>query len=335
MLTQFDLRANGRESWHHRQHFEGGQKKTAHSKVNVSTVDKEAIDLATKDPISVPHIVFQICVITRQTFWALVWGVWLIYTTCMFIYVWYGPEYNFPHCSPTLSGLMLVLSVPVLTRSPSRLQFLLAIATRLPFWPGPADLKTQGKHCLAWIRPSNTTQIFKMCPDHVLLKNRRSHECPHNKTSAKSFLLTDVYRAAALVGDYLRRCFCRWCRFLLLVCSGRPVFSSSPLLLGPLWPNTGWRWSRPHGNRQHWSCTYYRNNRQYGNTLAFFVNSASRNIKRSSGVPQILAIVIGGHIVDMNLVAFLENIFQKLLMIWGGLFCGQSSTPHVLKVTFH
>lgn len=66
---------------------------------------------------------------------------WLIYTTCEFIYVRYGSGYNFPHWSPTLSGLMLVLSVPVLTRSPSRLQFLLAIATRLPFWLGPADLK--------------------------------------------------------------------------------------------------------------------------------------------------------------------------------------------------
>lgn len=65
----------------------------------------------------------------------------LIYTTCTFIYVRYGTGYNFPRWSPTLSGLMLVLSVPVLTRSPSRLQFLLAIATRLPFWLGPADLK--------------------------------------------------------------------------------------------------------------------------------------------------------------------------------------------------
>lgn len=66
---------------------------------------------------------------------------WPIYTTCKFIYVWYGTGYNFSHWSPTLSGLMLMLSVPVLTRSPSRLQFLLAIATRLPFWLGPADLK--------------------------------------------------------------------------------------------------------------------------------------------------------------------------------------------------
>lgn len=37
-----------------------------------------------------------------------------------------------------------MLSVPVLTRSPSRLQFLLAIATRLPSWPGPGDLQVFG-----------------------------------------------------------------------------------------------------------------------------------------------------------------------------------------------
>lgn len=71
----------------------------------------------------------------------IAWEYGVIYTTCKFIYVRYGTGYNFPHWSPTLSGLMLVLSVPVLTRSPSRLQFLLAIATRLPFWLGPADLK--------------------------------------------------------------------------------------------------------------------------------------------------------------------------------------------------
>lgn len=53
---------------------------------------------------------------------------------------------------PTLSGLMLVLSVPVLTRSPSRLQFLLAIATRLPFWLGPADLKRRGN--IVWVGPA-------------------------------------------------------------------------------------------------------------------------------------------------------------------------------------
>lgn len=59
---------------------------------------------------------------------------------------------------PTLSGLMSVLSVPVLTMSLSRLQFLLAIATRLPFWPGPADLRTQrGKHCLGWSRRKTST----------------------------------------------------------------------------------------------------------------------------------------------------------------------------------
>lgn len=72
-----------------------------------------------------------------------VWS-WLIYTACKFINVRYGTGYDFPCWSPTLSGLMLVLSVPVLTRSPSGLQFLLAIATRLPSWLGPADLKRRG-----------------------------------------------------------------------------------------------------------------------------------------------------------------------------------------------
>lgn len=55
-----------------------------------------------------------------------------------------GTGHSSPGWSPTLSGLMSVLSVPVLTMSPSGLQFLLAIATRLPFWLGPADLKRRG-----------------------------------------------------------------------------------------------------------------------------------------------------------------------------------------------
>lgn len=63
------------------------------------------------------------------------------YTTCEFLNVQCGTGCNFHHWNPTLSGLMSVLSVPVLTMSLSKLQFLFAIATRLPFWPGPADLK--------------------------------------------------------------------------------------------------------------------------------------------------------------------------------------------------
>lgn len=55
---------------------------------------------------------------------------------------------------------MLVLSVPVLTRSPSRLQFLIAIATRLPFWPGRADLKRRVTlFSLDW--PSEYQQSFR------------------------------------------------------------------------------------------------------------------------------------------------------------------------------
>lgn len=74
-----------------------------------------------------------------------------------------GTGYNFPRWSPTLSGLMLVLSVPVLTRSPSRLQFLLAIATRLPFWPGPADLKHRVNIVWVGLNPSKYQRNVLKC----------------------------------------------------------------------------------------------------------------------------------------------------------------------------
>lgn len=155
-----------------------------------------------------------------------------------------GSGYYFVLWSPTLSGLMLVLLVPVLTRSPSRLQFLLAIATRLPFWQGPADLKHRVT-MFGLDQPSEYHWNFQnLTPPNI---RRHSHKRPHKEGTqaptricADSFLPSRTVHAALLVGDYLQRYFCRWCRFLLLVCSGRPVFSSSPRLPERLWPDTGW-----------------------------------------------------------------------------------------------
>lgn len=85
---------------------------------------------------------------------------------------------------------------------------------------------------------------------------RLSHKRPRNDGTTY-FYRTDLNRAALLLaGDYLRRYFCRWCRFLLLVCSGRPVFSSSPRRLARLWPDTDWHWSPLRGSHQHQSYTY-------------------------------------------------------------------------------
>lgn len=105
-----------------------------------------------------------------------VWS-WLIYTICKFINARCGTGCNFPRWSPTLSGLMSVLSMPVLTMSLSRLQFLLAIATRLPFWPGPADLKC--RVTLFGLDQPSESKIFKIYPDqvvwHVCLQNTHPH----------------------------------------------------------------------------------------------------------------------------------------------------------------
>lgn len=107
------------------------------------------------------------------------------------LYVRYGTVYNFPHWSPTLSGLMLVLSVPVLTRSPSRLQFLLAIATRLPFWPGPEDLKRR-ETLFGLERPLQIPLKFSKCTqtkwcgmsafvNTQVNTHRHSRRRPHNE----------------------------------------------------------------------------------------------------------------------------------------------------------
>lgn len=94
-----------------------------------------------------------------------------------------GTGCNFPRWSPTLSGLMSVLSMPVLTMSLSRLQFLLAIATRLPFWPGPADLKC--RVTLFGLDQPSESKIFKIYPDqvawHVCLQNTHVNTHPHNE----------------------------------------------------------------------------------------------------------------------------------------------------------
>lgn len=262
---------------------------------------------------------------------------WLIYTTCEFIYVRYGTGYNFPHWSPTLSGLMLVLSVPVLTRSPSRLQFLLAIATRLPFWLGPADLKRRVT-LFRLDQPSEYHWNFQnlLWPSGVacvLLEHTHEHVQTLTQTPAQirhehlqtRFYSTYLYRAALLVGDYLRRYFCRWCRFLLLVCSGRPVFSSSPRLPAPLWPDIDWHWSPLRGNRQRRSYTYWdedkericwnRLGQRWRKQTAQFMLTTRPRMKVYQVVPQILAIVIGGHIVDMYLVTFLEYTKQIFRVI--------------------
>lgn len=186
---------------------------------------------------------------SQKQFWSigvilnsLWWWSRPLYTTCKFIYVWYGTGYNFPHWSPTLSGLMLVLSVPVLTRSPSRLQFLLAIATRLPFWQGPADLKCRvtlfglGQH-------SEYQWNFQNSPWPSSVECVHLQQYPHNESTYTCKCISTwqlCTEKAMLVGGYLQHYFCRWCRFLLLVCSGRRVFSSSPRLPARLWPDTGW-----------------------------------------------------------------------------------------------
>lgn len=158
---------------------------------------------------------------------------------------------------------MLVLSVPVLTRNLSKLQFLLAVAARPLFWPDPAILKTKKKKSHVWVGPflQTTPEISKFSPDPSwrLGGKKKASECFCWHTfpfPVPSFQPSNL-PWAFLLRNYLRRCFCRWYKFLLLVCSGRPAFSSSPLLLSRRSPNTGWRWWRRRGSRPYWSYTCY------------------------------------------------------------------------------
>lgn len=164
---------------------------------------------------------------------------------------------------------MSVLSVPVLTMSLSRLQFLFAIATRLPFWPGPADLK--GRVTMFGLDRSLPIPLkFSKCTR----SERAVWPCEFTEhTREHALTLAHIMRASAraflsnrcvqeLVGKYLRRYFCRWCRFLLLSGSGRPAFSSNPRLPARPWPGRGWRWSRPRGSRRRQSCMCWKGERE-------------------------------------------------------------------------
>lgn len=115
---------------------------------------------------------------------------------------------------------------------------------------GPSRPETQDN--IVWVGPATRIPLkfSKFAPAFLarthLNMRTHSHRRPHNEGVhthvQRHFYSTDQCRAAPLVGDYLQRYFCRWCRFLLLVCSGRPVFSSSPRLHARLWPDTGWHW---------------------------------------------------------------------------------------------
>lgn len=122
---------------------------------------------------------------------------------------------------------------------------------------------------MGWSGPQNTTEIFKIYPDQVVWRvcsrsthtqtwntQRRSNMQTPTRSEEKSFLRAQFCTEQRCpLRDYLQRYFCRWCRFLLLVCSGRPVFSSSPRLRARLWPNIGWRWSLLRGSHRRRSYT--------------------------------------------------------------------------------
>lgn len=110
---------------------------------------------------------------------------------------------------------------------------------------GPSRPETQGNNVWVGLAIRIPLKFIKMWPPSNIRRHsqKRPHkESAHMRTqiSTLPFLLSETVHAALLVGDYLLRYFCRWCRFLLLVCSGRPVFSSSPRLPERLSPDTGW-----------------------------------------------------------------------------------------------
>lgn len=130
---------------------------------------------------------------------------------------------------------------------------------------GPSRPETRGN--IVWIGPVlwiplkfSKFTLTKWCGMCAFRTRTDTHKCPHNEGTQTCRLISTwliCVEQRCLLGDYLRHYFCRWCRFLLLVCSGRPVFSSSPHLPVRLWPDIGWHWLPLRGNRQRWSCTCY------------------------------------------------------------------------------
>lgn len=133
---------------------------------------------------------------------------------------------------------------------------------------GPSRPETQGN--IVWVGPVlqiplkiskfTLTKCCGMCAYGTHRWTCTDKETPTKWGAFAKLISTErsTRRSVAwLRAVYLRRYFCRWCRFLLLVGSGRPVFSSSPRLPARLWPDKGWHWSQLRGNRQRQSCTYW------------------------------------------------------------------------------